>query len=48
MRVKSWEQVSPTLNDTVLGYAQFNDSSNYSPVDVRLNNEGGYEEDEYY
>ena len=36
--------VSPTLNDTILGYAQFNESSNYSPMDVRLyNDEGGNE-----
>ena len=39
--------VSPTLNDTILSYAQFNESSNYSPMDVRLDNEGGNEYDDY-
>ena len=34
--------VSPTLNDTVLGYACYNESSNYLPTDVRLYNDNEF------
>ena len=38
--------VSPELNDIILGYAQFNETSNFSPSDVRLNNDE--EGEDYY
>jgi hypothetical protein len=41
--------VSTTLNDTVLGYAQYNESSNYLSSDILLynNDNGGDNYDDY-